>query len=137
MCLQIVFLCSISGDGNIRTEPKFIVFYTQLLLLFRFCPGCKSDNPLVEVKKNGTMAEVHVSCANPFCHTKSSTWSSQPFMPGTKIPAGNFLLSFAILLAGTSATKVLRVFQFMGLACISLRTFFRHQKVSYLSLLMF
>jgi hypothetical protein len=50
-------------------------------------------------------------------------------MTGTKIPAGNFLLSFAILVAGKSATKVLRVFNHMGLKCISLSTFFKHQRV--------
>lgn len=49
-------------------------------------------------------------------------------MPGTKIPAGNFLLCFAILLAGGSASKVIQIFNHMGLACISLSTFFRHQR---------
>lgn len=51
-------------------------------------------------------------------------------MTGTQIAAGNFLLSFAILVAGLYASKVLRVFKHMGVACISLRTFFYHQHVS-------
>ncbi|CAB4018454.1 Hypothetical predicted protein, partial [Paramuricea clavata] len=37
-------------DGNLRTEPKRIVFLSQLLLLFNFCHCCKADNPLVEAK---------------------------------------------------------------------------------------
>ncbi|CAB4027620.1 Hypothetical predicted protein, partial [Paramuricea clavata] len=41
-------------DGNIRTEPKFIVFWTQLLLLFKFCHSCKSDNPLIKTRQVGT-----------------------------------------------------------------------------------
>lgn len=43
---------------------------------------------------------------------------------------GDFLLSFAILLAGASASKVFRVLSHMGVACHSLRQFFMHQKVS-------
>ena len=50
-------------------------------------------------------------------------------MPGTKVYAGNFLLSFAILVAGSSASKVLQVMKHMGFACISLPTYFRHQQV--------
>jgi hypothetical protein len=116
-------------DSNLRREPKFIVFFTQLLALFKFCPSCKFDHPLVEVQENVTMAEVTTTCANPKCG-KTSKWFSQPYMTGTMIPAGNFLLSFAILVAGTSATKTLRVFKHMGLKCISLSTFFKHQHVS-------
>ena len=51
-------------------------------------------------------------------------------MPGTLTSAGNLLLSFAILVAGGCASKVLRIFGHMGLGRISLSTFFRHQRVS-------
>ena len=47
--------------------------------------------------------------------------------------AGNFLLCFAILVAGGSATKVFQIFSHMGLSCVSLKTFFLHQKVRYSS----
>ena len=114
---------------NIRTEPKFIIFLTQLLALFKFCPSCKSENPHVEVQENGTMAEVSMTCSNLECR-KSTTWHSQPMIPGTRIPAGNFLQCFSILLAGASATKVFRVLRHMGVKCISLTTFFKHQQVS-------
>ena len=117
-------------DTNIRTEPKFIVFFTSLLALFKFCPNCKADDPLVEVYEAGTMAQVKCTCTNEACKNKETIWNSQPYLPNTKIPAGNFLLSFAILIAGTSASKVVRVFQHMGTKCISLSTFFRHQRVS-------
>jgi ABC-type microcin C transport system permease subunit YejB len=58
------------------------------------------------------------------------TWKSQPTMTGTKIPAGKFLLCFAILMAGGSASKVFQIFTHMGLSCISLNTFFEHQRIS-------
>ncbi|CAB3977283.1 Hypothetical predicted protein [Paramuricea clavata] len=85
-------------NSNLRREPKFIVFFTQLLALFKFCHSCQFDHPLVEVQENGTMAEVTTTCANPKCG-KTSKWFSQPYLTGTMIPAGNFLLSFAILVA--------------------------------------
>ena len=51
--------------------------------------------------------------------------------PGTKIAAGNFLLSYGVILAGTSATKVFRTLKHMGMTCISLTTFFKYQRVSF------
>lgn len=117
-------------DSNLRKEPKHIVFLTQLLLLFRFCHTCKADNPLVEVHQVGTMAVIRSSCTNPACSNKDSVWKSQPNMPGSGMAAGNFLLCFAILVAGGSASKVIQIFKHMGLSCITLHTFFKHQRVS-------
>jgi len=116
-------------NTNIRTEPKHIVFLTQLLLLFKFCHICKADNPTVEASENGTQAIMRTHCNNPKCN-KEDLWYSQPQMPGLKIPAGNFLLALSILLAGGSATKVFKLFSFMGLGCVSLKTFFEYQGVS-------
>lgn len=115
-------------DDNLRTQPKFIVFLSQLLLLFRFCHFCKAENPLVETRQVGTMAVVTSTCTNKKCSKKDVIWKSQPNMPGTKIPAGNFLLCMAILLSGSSGSKVLQLFKHMGVACFSLNTFFRHQR---------
>lgn len=106
-----------------------MVFVSQLMLLFQFCPACKSDNILVEMSQCGTMVVMYLDCGNPTCIQKQSVWYSQPYMEETKIPAGNFLLSMAILVAGGSASKVLKVFSHMGMACISLATFFKHQRV--------
>lgn len=143
--MQIRFLCKsrfhfikhfclfgrlLKTDSNLRSEPKHIVFLTQLLLLFKFCHTCKEDNPLVEARQVGTEAVVTTTCNNPKCKNRVSTWHSQPVIPGWGIPAGNFLLCMAILVAGGSATKVFNVFSHMGMGCISLNTFFKHQRVS-------
>ena len=117
-------------EYNIRTEPKFIVFFTQLLTLFQICRVCKCEKALTEVNAIGTMAEVVTICVNAQCG-KRTTWCSQPNFPGTKVAGGNLLLSFGILVAGTSATKVFRVFQHMGTTCVSLTTFFKYQRVSF------
>ena len=80
-------------EYNLKTEPKFIVFFTQLLTPLQICRVCKSDKTLVEVNSHGTMAEVKTTCVNPDCGERTN-WFSQPYFPGTKIAAGNLLLSF-------------------------------------------
>lgn len=125
--------CSSSDDGrqgfNVRTEPKFIVFVKQLLLLFQVCSSCKVDGLLTKWKTIGTMVEITTLCANPTCKEKTKVWKSQPDFPETKIPAGNFLVSFAIVVSGACVTKISNVFRHMGLSCISLSTYYNHQKV--------
>ena len=43
---------------NLCTEPKHIVFLSQLLVLFKFCHVCKADNPLIEAGGIGTEAVI-------------------------------------------------------------------------------
>ena len=117
-------------DNNLRTQPKFLVFLSQLLLLFKFCHSCQADNPLVKIKQVDTMAVITSTCTNKRCNRKDTVWKSQPNMPGTKIPAGNFLLCMSILLSDSSASEVLQMFQHMGVVCFSLKTFFKN-RVSY------
>ena len=131
-----VFVCFVApyrlpmAGTNLRTEPKHIVFLSQLLLLFKFCHVCKTENPEVEAKQVRTEAVVTTSCSNPKCPKQENIWHSQPTMPNSQIPAGNFLLCMSILLAGSSATKVFQVFKHVGLCCVSLNTYFNYQRVS-------
>ena len=118
-------------DDNLRRQPKFVVFLPQLLELFGNCPACKMPGVLVEVTKFGTMVQVQTTCNNSKCMKCTNVWTSQPRikMSNAHIPAGNLLLSFAILTAGGSASKTLRIFEHMGLGSICLSTFFHHQRV--------
>ena len=59
----------------------------------------------------GTMVTVNQYCQS--CK-KNFKWRSQPFILG-RYPAGNVLLSFAVLMAGASISKLLLVFRHMGL----------------------
>ena len=130
-CFNDSFLLTCSEtETDVRKQPKYIIFLTQILLLFKFCPVCKEDNPRIRTREVGTMLEVKTVCRNLLCPRRINVWKSQPEIEGTNIPAGNLLLCFAILVAGGSATKVFRIFSHMGLACLSLGTFFKHQKVS-------
>ena len=101
-----------------------MVFYSCLMMLFlMFCFKCKAAKPTVESLKNGSMITVLQHCPN--CGNNAFKWSSQPLMFG-KFPAGNILLSFGVLVAGASISKVLLVFKHIGMAA-HVRTFFRHQ----------
>ena len=106
-------------------QPKFIVFYEMLLklfLLFRF--NRKAENPQVTMRQNGTMVRVKQQCSK----CKGFVWNSQSYMPHGKYPAGNMLLSLAVLMAGASISKVLLLFHHLELCCYSPHTFFSKQR---------
>ena len=69
-----------SMKGNIRQEPKYIVFLSQLMLLFRFCQPCKSDDIIVETSERGTMICVETQCGYPKCLKRDFIWQSQPLL---------------------------------------------------------
>ncbi|XP_078793294.1 uncharacterized protein LOC111948705 isoform X1 [Oryzias latipes] len=94
-----------------------------MLLNLRCCAFCQEMDMDMSTTTQGTMLCVLWTCKS--CK-KVTKWKSQPFVGD--IPLGNILLSVAILSTGALATKVLHMFQNMKVACISKRTFFRHQK---------
>ena len=107
-----------------RKDPKAVVFLTQLLLLFNICHFCTAPNPQSTVKQCGTMLSIDSKCEK--CE-KTFSWRSQPYMLG-RFPAGNLLLSFAILCAGASFRKVQLVFKHMGLLLFHPPTYYFHQR---------
>ena len=118
-----------STNCSLKEAPKFIVFLSCLFELFKFCPACKGDDPLITTKVVGTMIEMKTVCAGDTCNKRESIWRSQPCFEGTEIPACNVLLPFATLSAGGTGTKILRIFDHMGLAHQSLNKFLKHQRV--------
>lgn len=109
---------------NEREEPKGIVFISKLLQLFQFCHLCLFPKPKVAVTQTGTMLTIVSECSN--CG-ETDCWKSQPDLLG-RFPAGNLLLSFAVLCAGASIRKVLLVFQHMGLLVYHEPTYYYHQR---------
>ena len=89
------------------------------------CFKCKKGQPRATMKRRGTMVIVYQHCTT--CGDNAFSWRSQPLIFG-KHPAGNMLLSFGVLMAGASISKVLLVMRHMGLCAYSVRTFFVHQK---------
>ncbi len=101
-----------SNEDDIYSEPKFLVLFSMLVNLFStFCFKCKSCKPTVDMIKIGTLVSVIQNC--PECGDKAFKWRSQPLV-FTKYPAGNIALSFGVLIAGASMSKILLVFQHMA-----------------------
>ena len=107
-----------------REEPKGIVLLSKLLLLFQYCHICFTPNPEVMSSQTGTLLTIETKCSK--CK-EIFTWKSQPFLLG-KFPAGNLLLSFAVLCAGASIKKVLFVFCHMGVLVYNEPTYYYHQR---------
>jgi len=85
--------------NDIPGERKFIVFESQLMMLFKLCRSC--GQKMVELKTStmGTLFEVNGIC--PDGHVLH--WESQPVV--RRIPAGNLLLAAAILLSDQTFTS--------------------------------
>ena len=82
--MYVASFCRLLLAGtNLRTEPKHIVFLSQLLLLFQFCHVCKAENPELVAKQVGTEAVITTNCFNLKCPKKVNTWHSQPAMPNS------------------------------------------------------
>ena len=101
-----------------HTEDKYIVFKSQLWKLFEKCPVCSGPCHIND-STVGTMLTIRQTCSNTRCHHhhEPNLWTSQLKKPGVSV--GNLLLSAAILFAGASTAKVLRVLQFMHIAATS------------------
>lgn len=106
-------------------EENYIVFKSRLLPLFHVCPVC-GQSCVADVKyTQGTLMCIQQNCIR--CKY-TSTWSSQPKV--NKTPAGNLLLSGAILASGLSYVKTLRMLQCLNVATISDSTFLNHWQTS-------
>ena len=83
-----------------------------------------APNPEVTPSQTGTLLTIETKCS---ACKGVFTWKSQPFLL-EKFPAGNILLSFAVLCAGASIKKVLTVFQHMGVLVYNEPTYYYHQR---------
>ena len=83
-----------------------------------------APSPEVSPSQTGTLLTIETKCS---ACKGIFTWKSQPFLLG-KFPAGNLLLSFAVLCAGASIKKVLTVFQHMGVLVYNEPIYYYHQR---------
>ena len=112
------------SDIPVEKQQTYLVFESALLLLFSICVMCRSTYTSIEKFTIGSFLRIKQICSN--CNN-NYVWESQPYVG--KIPAGNILISAAILYTGSLPAKALRVFSSLNCATITRKTFFRHQKV--------
>lgn len=116
--------CSLldSKPQNVR-QQTYIVFESALLLLFTACNFCGHIGTDIKKVVIGTFLRIRQVCSS--CG-RQRIWESQPYVGTT--PAGNILLSSAILFTGSLPSKALRIFEVLKCATITTSTYFRHQK---------
>ena len=103
------------------SEAKYLVFWSSLKELFRFCMKCGSTITEISFASTGSMLTVRTSCMNEH----DSSWNSQPILSST--PVGNLLLCSSILFTGNTFTKIQNFAACLGLKFLSERVFYRHQ----------
>lgn len=103
---------------NLVTEPKFIVFWTCLLSLFRFCFTCFKPTTVTSVRTKGSILYVKIKCINNHIHN----WLSQP--PGQ----GNIQIAAAILYSGNTFGRISEMLTLMNIQHFSHTLFYNIQK---------
>ncbi|KAJ4942396.1 hypothetical protein JOQ06_012262 [Pogonophryne albipinna] len=110
---------------DLNAADKFIVCQTQLMSLFPICPSCCGETQGNVEQQEGTYIKIKQVCAA--CGYEHF-WQNQPMLY-RNMPACNLLLSGAIHFSGCMATQTIRMLKLLGLQCISVGTFFRHQRL--------
>ena len=106
-----------------QDEKKYIVFFSYLMELFAVSPNCTEPATAEVTKVIGT--QIYVTQKFPTCKFVRP-WKSRPNI--RRIPAGNLLLSAAILYSGSMISHTLRIFKTLKVECFSRQTFHKHQK---------
>ena len=101
---------------------KYLVFESELYKLFTKCPKCYSPTIHINNHMVDSMLSISYSCLNGH----SSKWNSQPLL--NAMPAGNLLVSAAILFSGNTYTNINSFSNFCGLPIISETKFYDIQK---------
>lgn len=118
-------ISTIEPDDSFPVEKQstYLVFESALLLLFSTCFFCRSSFCTIEKWTVGSLLRIKQICSQ--CNG-DFTWDSQPYIG--KVPAGNILISAAILYTGSIPAKALRIFKNLNCSAFTRKTFFRHQK---------
>ena len=104
-----------------QDDMKYIVFQNELQQLMKYCPVCGSAVIKNESTTLGTLLCVTLTCLN--LHTFK--WQSQPMLG--RMPAGNLLVSSAILLSGSTYTKMANFSEILNLQFLGEKTFYSMQ----------
>ncbi|XP_041423545.1 uncharacterized protein LOC121395070 [Xenopus laevis] len=127
---------SATGDESTITEKveaihmrKFLIFEEQLDNLLYLCKCQHSGtttchSPIIDITKkiDGTLLEVHLTCLDGH---KSLIWKSQPL--SGQISLGNVSVANAIILTGSSFTKIKEFFALLSIPFFSATTYYKYQ----------
>ena len=104
-----------------QDDMKYIVFQNELQQLMKWCPVCGAAVIKNESITLGTLLCVTLTCLK--CHIFKL--QSQPVLG--RMPAGNLLVSSAILLSGSTYTKIANFSEILNLQYLGEKTFYSIQ----------
>ena len=122
---------------SVVDDRKFLIFESQLdKLLFRLaCPNCQCpcsiDDVIKKCSNEGTLLRVKVYCTSGHCIID---WQSQPLIG--KMPAGNLLLSAAILFSGQTFRHIESLAEMLNLNLMSRTPFYNIQRDNLVPVIM-
>uniref|UniRef100_A0A803K6I4 THAP-type domain-containing protein n=1 Tax=Xenopus tropicalis TaxID=8364 RepID=A0A803K6I4_XENTR len=111
-------------------QRKFLVFEEQLDKLFYLCRCQHSSSslcqaPIIKINKklDGTLLEVRLQCLEGH---ESLVWTSQPL--AGQVSLGNVAMANAVLLSGSSFTKIKEFMEILGMPFYSPTIYRRYQR---------
>ncbi|XP_040177724.1 uncharacterized protein LOC120909984 [Rana temporaria] len=126
--LSYLGVYNLKEAGNVANQNKFLVFEECLdqLLVQSHCskvPNCPGR--IIGLKKviKGSALIVYAECSQ---HHQFELWRSQPFVG--KMPAGNLLISSAIVSSGSNFVRVKNFFSILKMHGISATTHCSNQR---------
>jgi len=107
------------------TRPQdnrvFLVFKDNLVKLLKWCSKCGAAVTQISESTQGTLLNVTTNCIKGH----NLTWQSQPTLG--RMAAGNMLLSSAILLSGSTYTKMASFAEILNLQFLGEKSFYKIQ----------
>ena len=110
------------SSSSLATEPKFLVFWSCLQSLFRFCLTCFKCTTITKTATRGSLLIVTMKCSDQHEHK----WFSQPIING-KSP-GNLLIAASILYSGNTYSRIMEMMNIIHVQFFSGTTYYQHQK---------
>ena len=108
-----------SLENTFLKEPKYLVFWSNLLLCY--CFTCKEKTQITSVRTRGTLLVVTMKCHDKHIHT----WRSKPMVNNTS--AVNIFLSGAILYTGNTFKRISKMFDSINIPHFSTTLFYSMQ----------
>jgi len=112
----------LTTPSSVEDIMKYLVFESELNKLIKYCPDCGSV--VTDISKTVTGSALSISYTCILGHNK--TWHSQPVI--RHMPAGNLLLSAAILLSGSTFAKTEKFATILHMPIPSKSEFYKIQK---------
>ena len=103
-------------------EPKFLVFWSCLLPLLRYCFTCFAETTITGIKTRGSLISVSTKCKN----NHQNVWRSQPVING--YGGGNLLLAASILYSGNTYIRIFEMLKMINVQFFSSTSFYNIQK---------